>query len=137
VESHAAVLHSVAILNPDRRNNKMVELTKKEKKVARDIFAMSIEKEFESALHHADLILAKWKNNDASGRTVFHEIHLYLKNFLKHLQQRYDDLRSSDYLMTLAEILKDGYITEDVLKDFSDEALQVIGRYGNLFKDES
>jgi hypothetical protein len=103
----------------------MQELTKKEKKIAREVFSMSIEKEFDTALQNSEVILAKWKSGNATGREIFHETRSYLNNFLKHLQRRYDDLRSSDYLITLAGILKDGYITEEEIKDFSDEARKV------------
>ena len=103
----------------------MYELTKKEKKIARDIFSVSIEKEFDTALQNSDVIIARWKSDKAKAREVFHETHSYLNNFLKHLQRRYDDLRSSMYLITLAGILKDGYITVKEIKDFSDEAKEI------------
>lgn len=84
----------------------MYELTKKEKKIARDIFSIVIQKEFDAALQKAEIIIAKWKSDNAKGREVFHETRTYLNNFLKHLERRYDDLRSADYLLTLAGILK-------------------------------
>ncbi len=74
-----------------------------------------------SNLQHKEILMTKWKNGNAKGREVFHETLSYLNDFLKHLQRRYDDLRSSFYLMNLAGILKDGYITKEDLKDFSDE----------------
>ena len=37
----------------------MYELTKKEKKIARDIFSVSIEKEFDTALQNSDVIIAR------------------------------------------------------------------------------
>ena len=107
----------------------MQELTKKEKKIAREIFAVSIEKEFDAALQNSEAILAKWKTGNARGREIFHETRSYLNNFLKHLQHRYDDLRPSYYLINLAGILKDGYITEEEIKDFSEEAKETIKRY--------
>ena len=107
----------------------MQELTKKEKKIARDIFAISIEKEFDAALQNSEAILAKWKTGNATGRQIFHEMRSYLNNNLKHLQHRYDDLRGSYYLITLAGIFKDGYITGEEIKDFSDEAKEAIKRY--------
>jgi hypothetical protein len=112
----------------------MYDLTKKEKKIARDIFSVSIEKEFDAALQNSEAIIVRWKSDNAKGREIFHETRSYLNNFLKHLQRRYDDLRSSDYLMTLAGILKDGFITEEDLKDFSDEAKEIIKRYSDSFE---
>jgi len=110
----------------------MQDLTKKEKKIARDIFSMAIEKEFDEALKNSEIIIAKWKDGNATGREAFHETRSYLNNFLKHLQRRYDALRSSDYLITLAGILNDGFITEEEIKDFSDEAKETIKRYSTL-----
>lgn len=110
----------------------MQDLTKKEKKIARDIFSISIEKEFEEALQNSQLIMTKWKSGNASSREIFHETRSYLNVFLKHLERRYDDLRTSDYLMTLAGILKDGYITDEDLKDFSDAAKETIKHYSTF-----
>lgn len=111
----------------------MQELTKKEKKIACEIFSVSIEKEFHAALQNSEVIMAKWKSGKATGREVFHETRSYLNNFLKHLEMRYDALRPSDYLITLAGILKGGFITEEEIKDFSDEAKETIKRYKNIF----
>jgi hypothetical protein len=110
----------------------MQELTKKEKKIARDIFSLAIEKEFETASQNSEIIMAKWKSGNAKGREVFHETRSYLNDFLKHLERRYDNLRVASYLMTLAGILKDGYITEEDIKDFSHEAKEMIKRYNDL-----
>ena len=110
----------------------MQELTKKEKKIARDIFSMAIEKEFDEALKNSEIIIAKWKDGNATGRQIFHETRSYFNNFLKHLERRYDALRPSDYLITLAGILKDRFITEEEIKDFSDEAKETIKRYEAL-----
>ncbi len=110
----------------------MYELTKKEKKRARELFAISIEKEFEAALKNSEIIIAKWKNNTSTSREIFHETHTYLDNFLKHLQRRYDELRPSNYLLSLAGVLKDGYITQDELSEFSDESKEIIKRYSNF-----
>ena len=111
----------------------MQELTKKEKKIARDIFSMAIEKEFDEALRSSEIIIAKWKDGNVTGRVIFHETRSYLNDFLKHLQRRYDDLRPSDYLITLAGILSDGFITEEEIKDFSDEAKETIKQYKKNF----
>lgn len=73
--------------------------------------------------------MTKWKSGNASSREIFHETRNYLNDFLKYLEQRYDDLRTSDYLMTLAGILKDGYITDEDLKDFSDAAKETVEHY--------
>ncbi len=115
----------------------MYELTKKEKKRAREIFSISIEKESEAALKNLEIIIAKWKNNTSTSREIFHETHTYLDNFLKHLQFRYDDLRPSSYLLSLGGVLKDGYIAEEELSDFSDESKEIIKRYSNFYKSLS
>jgi len=107
----------------------MQEIDKKEKTIAREIFSVSIEKEFDEALKNSEIIIAKWKDGNATGREIFHETRTYLNNFLKHLERRYDNLCSSDYLLTLAGILKDGLITEEEIKDFSDEAKETVRRY--------
>ncbi len=47
-------------------------------------------------------------------------------------KEKNDDLRPSNYLLSLAGVLKDGYITEEELRDFSDESKEIIKRYSNF-----
>lgn len=104
----------------------MHELAKNEKKLARAIISGTVEKEFETALKQADTILSEWKSHGKTGRVAFHELRDYINNFRKHLSGRYDNLGGSNYLLTVVAILKDGYITEEDIKGFSEETEAVI-----------
>ena len=110
----------------------MHELTKRERKLARELISASVEKEFETGLKEADAILQKWKGNEKPGREAFHELRNHLNDFRKYLARRYDDLRGSTYLLVISAIFKDGYITEEDIKDFSEETKEVIRRWSSL-----
>jgi hypothetical protein len=47
----------------------------------------------------------------------------------KAISGRYDDLSGSRWLETVAAILHDGYISEEDIKDFSEEAKDIIKRW--------
>jgi len=51
-----------------------------------------------------------------------------MNDFRKYLARRYDDRNTSHSTLLIAAILKDGYITEEDIKDFSEEAKEQIKR---------
>ena len=110
----------------------MHELTKKERKLARDLISASIEKEFDTGVNQAEAILQKWKNKELSSRETFHELRDHLNDYRKYLAARYDDLSGSSYLITVSAIFRDGYLTEEDIKDFSEETKAKIKMWSKL-----
>ena len=107
----------------------MIELSKKEKKIARALISACIEKEFETALSQADDVLLKWKQSNLTGREAFHKLRDHLNQFRKHLSSRYDYLKGSTYLLTVTTLLKEGYLTEADVQEFSAETKAQIKRW--------
>jgi len=113
----------------------MYEPTKKEKRICRELMDQAIEKEFETGLKESEEIMLEWKNNSLSGRLAFHKLRDHLNDFRKHLAYRYDDLRGSDYLRVVAASHADGYLSDDDIKEFSDEAKGEILRWQAFWKN--
>jgi len=111
----------------------MYELTKREKRICRELIDQSVEKEFETGLERADEIMNEWKSKTLSGRLAFHKLRDHLNDFRKHLARRYDSLRGSDYLRVVAEIVYDGYLTDNDTEELSDAAKTEIRTWQSLW----
>lgn len=74
-------------------------------------------------------------NGSPSNRDSYHKLFKQIKENDKRIASRYDGLRGSDYLITVAAILFDEQITEEEIKDFSDEAKQLIHNWISFWKN--
>jgi len=110
------------------------ELSKSEKKLAREIFSKGLQREFVNGINKVDNIVAGWKNSGTveDNRTAYHEILSFMKSHYRHLQRRYDGLRGSDYIDVVAALLADKVISEDEIKDFRKETKDRILRIVKL-----
>jgi hypothetical protein len=48
------------------------------------------------------------------------------------IARRYDGLTGSRWLATIAAIFRDGYISEEDIKDFSDETKEIIKKWTSI-----
>ncbi len=103
-----------------------MELTKSEKRICREIIERGLQNEFIEGLSKADKILKDWENNKKDNRDSYHALYKQITNFDKHIAKRYDCIRGSDYLFIIGAQLHDGIISEDDLKEFSEEKIAAI-----------
>jgi hypothetical protein len=103
-----------------------MELSKKDKKTAREIIEVGLQKEFAKGLFDADTILTDWKNKAVDNRETYHSLYKQITCFDKHIARRYDDMKGSTYLFIIAAQLSDGIISENDLNEFSTEVKQAI-----------
>lgn len=103
-----------------------MELSKKDKKTAREIIEAGLQKEFAKGLFEADTILTEWKNKAIDNREAYYSLYKQIASFDKHIARRYDDMKGSTYLFIIAAQLSDGIISENDLDEFSEEAIQAI-----------
>lgn len=114
----------------------MRELTKKEKKIARDIIEKGVQAEFKAGLENASKVIEEWKNKKLDNREAYHKLFKTVKDQDKLIAKRYDGMTGSRYLVTVAVILYEGQITEEDIKDFSEETKAVIKRWVTLWREE-
>ncbi|MFZ4708063.1 MAG: hypothetical protein ACOYMF_18820 [Bacteroidales bacterium] len=109
-----------------------MELSKQDKKTAREIIEAGLQKEFAKGLFDADTILTKWKNKSTDNSDAYHSLYRHITGFDKHIVRRYDNMKGSTYLFIIAAQLRDELISEDDLTEFSEEARQAIKRIAEL-----
>ncbi len=103
-----------------------MELSKQEKKIAREIIEMGLQKEFAKGLFDADTVLDQWKNKSINNRDAYHMLYKKITDFDKHIARRYDGMTGSKYLFVIAAQFQDGITSESDLEECSERVKQAI-----------
>lgn len=98
-----------------------MELSKKDKKVARELIEKGLHREIEQELTKVDHILENWKYKEKDNKETYYQLNKRIVNFDKHIARRYDGITGSGYLLTITGQLLDNIIDEEDLVDFSEE----------------
>ena len=112
------------------------QLSKREKKIAREIIEKGVQAEFKAGLEKAKQVISEWEKGEIDNRDGYHKLFKVIKDHDKIIQRRYDDMTGSRYLMTVAAILFDKQISEEEINDFSDEAKQYIHKMISFWKGQ-
>ena len=102
------------------------DLSKSQKKIARQIIEKGLQKEFMDGIIELDNIITKWKINELDNRNAYHELYDSLTKHDKHIAGRYDNMGGSKYLYVIAGQLFDGAITKNDLDDFNEDVRESI-----------
>ena len=98
----------------------MIELTKSQKKVARELIDLGLHRECKSF----GMKIAKFANS-SDWETKPHELYLKLYkkvvSFDKNIARRYDGMTGSRYFNTVWGLFYDGILTEEDIDRFDDE----------------
>ncbi|MEO8151382.1 MAG: hypothetical protein ABI723_27370 [Bacteroidia bacterium] len=103
-----------------------MELSKKDKKTARELIEKGLQKEFANGLSEADAILRNWKNNQTDNQAAYQLLYKMIIKFDKHIGRRYDGMTGSNYIFIVAAQLADEVVSKDDLKEFSPEVKAAI-----------
>ena len=106
----------------------MYELTKREKKIAREIIEKGLQIEYTNALNDADTLMQNWNNNnkETDNRASYHLLYKAIEKNDKHISRRYDGMKGSSYIYIIAAQLADKIISKDDLKEFREETQNAI-----------
>ena len=108
----------------------MIELTKSEKKVARAAIDKGLDAEFREGLENFEAILKDWREGKfETNKEAYHKLFKAVDDKDSAISRRYDGLTGGRYLMTVAAIYKDGYISEEDISGFQDNSKDYIKRW--------
>ena len=110
------------------------ELSKSQKKIARQIIEVGLQREFGNGLLKLDAVVEKWKAGKLDNKEAYHEMYQKLITHDKHIGRRYDGMTGSKYLRIIHEQLADEVITLDEISEFNDEVKAVIYKWVELNK---
>ena len=109
-----------------------MELSKADKKVAREVIDKGLQNEFRNNLFKFSRVLNEWEANQVDNRETYQKLYKKVMKFDKHLAQRYDGMTGSKYIYIVAAQLVDGVISKEDLEPFSEEAKLWIERIINI-----
>ena len=113
------------------------ELSKSEKKIARACIDKAIEAEFYEGLEKFEAILNDWRQGKFAGnKEAYHQLFKAVDKKDNAISKRYDNLTGSRWLITVAAVLHDGYISENDIKDLSNETKAVINTWVEGWKSK-
>lgn len=110
----------------------MHQLSKKEKKIAREIIEKGLQTEYKTGILRIKKILDNWNPGATDHRETYHKLYKTLTEYDKHIAFRYDYMSGSKYLNVIALQLADKVISIDELKGFSDETRDIIIRWSRI-----
>jgi hypothetical protein len=109
-----------------------MELSKADKKVAREVIEKGLQNEFKINLEKFSRVLKDWESNPVDNREIYYKLYKKVIKFDKHLEHRYEGITGSKYLFIVAAQLVDGVISKEDLEPFSEEVKQKIDRIVNI-----
>ena len=107
----------------------MIELTKKQKKIARELIDLGLQRECQSFKKEIEQFTGSSKWKTGNPKELYHKLYEIVTIFDKHIARRYNDLSGSHYFNTVLglfynEILK----PEDIARfdiDVQNELLEI------------
>jgi len=113
----------------------MNELSKPDKRAARAIIELALQREFSEELNNFYNILHQWKMlQPENNRDAYYAVFNAVEKFDHHIAQRYDGLSGGRYFITVISLLADGTINEDDLGGFSEQTRMRLVAFSNELK---
>ena len=101
-----------------------MDLQKKDKKIARQIIEIGLQREYEKGLSSFDTIIRDWKEKKMGNTESYLLLYKRLTNFDKHIARSYNNMTGSKYFSIILNQLYNGIITQEDIKELSDEIIQ-------------
>lgn len=106
-----------------------MDFSKADKKVARKLFEIALQRELKKEMQAFSEILDQWKTQQPEdNKDDYYKIFTAVTDFDKHIARRYDGLRNSWFFDTVIAMLVDKTITTADLEDFSEDAKSKISK---------
>ncbi len=113
----------------------MIELTKPQKKIARKLINLGLQRECAKFMQSTkDFMDKNVPTEDAHDAYIklFNKVH----DFDKHIVQRYDDLGGSYYYLTVYSLYFEGVLTDNDIREFDDELYNRLRETKKSFQEE-
>lgn len=96
-----------------------MNLSKSDKKVARELIEMGLVNEFEGGLSEFAGIIADWQSGKISTKDSYYGLFKSVAEFDKHIGMRYDRMTGSNYFWIVLQLFVDKKIPESEMERFS------------------
>jgi hypothetical protein len=123
------------VLFIQKNQTQMIELTKGEKRYARELISQALEKEFKVGMESFTKIIEKYKSGNVVKES-YYEMFSAVTDFDKHISQRYDDQRNSQLMNIIISLRYDNYLTDNDLEKFEITTRMVIKRWMEMNEED-
>jgi hypothetical protein len=110
----------------------MEELSKSDKRNAREIIKKGMHEEFRRGMESFYKLLTTWRETKNEDQVHYGELYGAVKDFDKQIARRYDGLRNSTLLDVLSAQLNDGLIEKADLELLSTETKERVIRWADV-----
>jgi hypothetical protein len=105
-----------------------MDLTKADRKVAREIIEKGLQQEYTSGLEKSLKVLTDWKAGKKTNREAYQELYSHIYDYDKHIARRYDNMSGSKYLFIIAGQIIDKVVDESEIERLSPDACEFVQR---------
>ena len=112
-----------------------IELSKNQKKIARELIENSLQKECAQFLEKIEQSVSD--RNKKSPHEAYLELYRDVKTFDKHIAKRYDDLRGSKYFIIIWGLFLDEVLTMEDLNRFDKDIREKFLNTAKLLNNSS
>lgn len=114
----------------------MVELSKEDKKAARQIIETGLLREFAEGIQKIEGIIAQWQTDKADSRKTYLELYKTLTDHDKHIARRYNYMTGPKYIHIVTAQLIDGVISQNDLDHLNEVTRQYVISTAKFLKRE-
>lgn len=114
-----------------------IELSKSQKKIARELIQNSLQMECSRFLEEIERAISNRDQEATNSHKTYLELYKKVKSFDKHIENRYDDLRGSKYFLVLVGLILDGVIVSEDLDRFDEEMKEKLLNTAKLWANDS
>ena len=111
-----------------------MELTKADKRAAREIIDIGLQNEFKKGLMDFASIIHDWEKTGSNSQECYQSLYSKVIDFDKHIAHRYDGMSGSKYLFIVAAQLADSFVTETDVSKLSETARLAVEKIRNFWK---
>jgi hypothetical protein len=98
-----------------------LELSKKERKIARELIDKGLQEDIKRGLLEFDAILQKWKDEAGHSGDCFYTLYESIRDYRKWIASKYDHMPGSRYMETLIYQLYNDLYPSSELDEFRSE----------------
>lgn len=110
----------------------MHELSKSEKKVARAAIDKGLDAAFKEGMEKFEAIIKDWRAGKfTTNKEAYHKLFKSVDEKDDAISQRYDGLTGGRYLITVADIYSEGYLSEEDIQGFREETKALIKKWAS------
>ncbi|MFS2187887.1 hypothetical protein ACCC92_14515 [Mucilaginibacter sp. Mucisp84] len=116
-------------------HNDYQELSKKDKKIVRELIDKGIAEDFRKGMQHFDQLIQQLKISAETPQEQYYKLFNEVRDFDKQIGRMYDGRTGSRYLGILANQIAIGLIDLSELEDLNTDVKERLIRHVNLLKE--